>query len=229
MITFDYNKIAADYDKWYQTPLGKQIDIWEKKLVALHLKQIKSKQILEIGAGTGHWTLFLSQKGFKITGIDIAKKMLAQAEKKNIANTSFISASVESLPFEDNSIENIVAITVLEFVEKQEIAFSEIFRVLKPNGIFVIGALNNMASLQKKRQNDIVFKNARFFSRKTLFEILSKFGNPTVDGCVYMPNPNATLKEIIKAVTNASVNLLNIYGNFLVGSVKKTILKWKIR
>lgn len=218
---FNYNQIADDYDKWYQTPIGKQIDEWEKNLFSLHLKKLKTQNILEIGAGTGHWTEFLSKNGFSVTGIDIAEQMLEQANKKKIPNTTFKVISAETLPFEDKSIENIVAITSLEFIENQEKAISEIFRVLKPDGFFIIGGLNSKASLQKQRQNDTVFKNARCFTYKSLFQILKKFGTPTVEGCIYMPNPQASIKEVIKTENITPINLLNIYGNFLVGSVKK--------
>ncbi len=223
MKAFDYNQIAGSYDQWYATPLGKQIDEWEKKLFLLHLEKLATRNILEIGAGTGHWTQFLSSNGFTVTGIDVAEKMLEQAHKKNIPNASFQAVSAEELPFDNASIENVIAITSLEFIENQEKAVSEIFRVLKPGGHFIIGGLNAQASLQKSRQSDPVFKNARFFTPKSLFQLLEKFGTPTVEGCVYMPNPQAELEEIINTENIAPINLLNIYGNFLVGSVKRTI------
>ena len=218
---FDYNKIATNYDQWYETPLGKQIDKWEKNLFRLHLEKLQTKQLLEIGAGTGHWTEFFAQNGFSVTGIDIAEKMIAQAKQKKIPNAQFEIASAESLPYGDEQIDNIVAVTSLEFIENQEKAISEIFRVLKPGGYFIVGGLNAQASLQKSRQSDPVFKDARFFTPKSLFQLLEKFGTPTVEGCVYMPNPQAELKEIINTENIAPINLLNIYGNFLVGSVKK--------
>ncbi len=220
---FNYNEIANKYDQWYDTPLGKQIDEWEKKLFRLHLEKLKTKQLLEIGAGTGHWTQFFAENDFSVTGIDIADKMLEQAKRKNIPNAHFEIISAESLPYDNESIENIAAVTSLEFIANQEKAVSEIFRVLKPGGYFIVGGLNAQASLQKSRQSDPVFKNARFFTPKSLFQLLEQFGTPTVEGCVYMPNPQADLEEIINTENIAPINLLNIYGNFLVGSVKKSI------
>ncbi|MCD6366836.1 MAG: class I SAM-dependent methyltransferase, partial [Bacteroidales bacterium] len=123
MKAFDYNQIADNYDQWYATPLGKQIDEWEKKLFLLHLEKLATRNILEIGAGTGHWTQFLSSNGFTVTGIDIAEKMLDHAHKKNIPNASFQVASAEALPFADASVENVVAVTSLEFVKNQQKAF----------------------------------------------------------------------------------------------------------
>ena len=221
MSTFDYNQIANEYDKWYQTPLGKQIDEWEKQLFLRHLKKLKTKNILEIGAGTGHWTNFFSANNFSVTSIDIAGKMLEKAKQKNIAGATFIEASAEDLPFENESVDNVVAVTALEFVKNQHKAIEEIYRVLKPGGYFIVGSLNALGSLQNERQNDPVFKNAQYFTRKLLYEKLEKFGLPNIEGAVYMPNPHANLDEIIKAENSAPVNFLNIYGNFLVGSVKK--------
>ncbi len=224
MTTFDYNKIANEYDKWYKTPLGKKIDEWEKKLFNLHLEKLTTRNILEIGAGTGHWTEFFAKNGFTVKGIDISEKMLEQARQKKIPNATFSLISAEELPFDTASIDNVIAITSLEFVENRQKAFNEIFRVLKPGGYFIIGALNGKASLQKTRQSNPVFKNVRFFNPESLFHALKMFGNPLIEGCVYMPNPQATLENIVNIESIAPINLLNIYGNFLVGSVKKTII-----
>jgi len=221
MSTFDYNQIAREYDKWYQTPLGKQIDEWEKQLFLRHLKKLKTKNILEIGAGTGHWTSFFSDNNFSVTGIDIAGRMLEQAKQKNIAGATFIEALAEDLPFEKESIDNVVAVTALEFVKDRHKAIEEIYRILKPAGYFIIGGLNALGALQQERQNDPVFKKAEFFTPESLYKVLEKFGMPYIEGCVYMPNTKANLDEIIKAENSVPINFLNIYGNFLVGSVKK--------
>ncbi len=222
MHTFDYNQLAEDYDKWYQTPLGQQIDAWEKQLFLPYLKKIKTQNILEIGAGTGHWTSFFAENNMSVIGIDIAEKMLEQAKEKNIVGATFIKASAEDLPFENQSIDNVVAVTSLEFVNDRQQAIEEIYRVLKPGGYFIVGGLNALGSLQQKRQDDPVFKNAQFFTPESLYKILEKFGIPIIEGCIYMPNTQANLDEIIKAENSVPLNFLNIYGNFLVGNVKKT-------
>lgn len=227
MYKFNFNHIASQYDQWYETPLGYQVDIIEKKLFFQHLKKIKTRNILEIGSGTGHWTQWLSELDFVVTGIDIAEKMLQVAVRKNIPKADFIMQSADDLPFEDNSIENVVAITSLEFVENIDKAMKEIFRVLKPEGYFIVGALNKNGSLETIRKKDEIFKHATIFTKDDLFRQMKRFGNAVIDGCLYMPNPSASVDDILIAEKQTHSNLKNIYGNFLVGSVQKQKKQWK--
>ena len=220
--SFDFGTIAKEYDEWYDSPIGKKIDEIEKKLFNKYLSKIDARHIIEIGAGTGHWTQFLSEKDYCITACDISEPMLKIATSKNIANTTFLTCDATQLPFADNSTDAIVAITSIEFVKPRNKALEEIKRILKPGGYFLIGTLNLKGSLSQIRKEMPTFRNANFFSYKELVSELMNFGFPIVEGCLLMPNPTETDPVAIeKAENHADPRELNEKGNFLVGFVKK--------
>ena len=61
--------------------------------------------ILDIGAGTGAFSIPLAKKGYKVTHFDISPEMirLAKENAKDLPNISFIEGDASSLPFEDDS------------------------------------------------------------------------------------------------------------------------------
>ena len=220
---FDNETVATSYDRWYDTPLGQTIDGLEKSHFLKHLKKIPTGSlILELGAGTGHWTEFMAQQGYRIVATDVSKAMLKQAAKKKIAQATFMYADMEKLPFCNQSVEHIVAITSLEFTPQPQQALQECYRVLKKGGVLLVATLNGNGSLQKRRTSNPLFEQAHYFTADTLFSALSRFGEPHVDASVWMPQLDMDSKALLVAEANADKDCLNREGNFLVGSVIKT-------
>ncbi|MFO8055284.1 MAG: class I SAM-dependent methyltransferase [Bacteroidales bacterium] len=219
MTPFDFNPIAKDYDNYYQTGSGQKIDAVEKRLVKKYLNTIPEKEALEIGCGTGHWSMFFSDQGFQITGIDIADNMIRQAVNKNIPGAVFIQMNAENLMFPNESIKNIFTIATAEFTHNQQKFFDESFRVLKRNGYFLIGALNANSPLNKKKENDPVFKDANFFTPTSLKGFLNRFGHAETEGCAVISETNQVLDY--PADHKISQQQRNNYGAFLVGLAKK--------
>ncbi len=215
MKKYDFNKSANDYDSYYTSDFGKKVDEIEKKCFFGFMNRIKNKKVLEIGCGTGYWTEFFVQKGFSVTAIDIAEKMLEKAEKKNLKNVEFLKADVLQLPFKDNSFENIFAVTSLEFTENQPKAFSEIFRVLKKDGYLLVGGLNAKSELAEHKNENETFKNADFFTEKSMYNYLSKYGKPEIKLCLKI--------EAGKVFDNESVvgDYSHVNNTFIIGMVKK--------
>jgi ubiquinone/menaquinone biosynthesis C-methylase UbiE len=97
---------------------------------------------LEIGSGTGYFTLNLMQAGVvrEATCTDISQGMLdalsANAERLGLDVTTQV-ADAEALPFEDGSFDLVVGHAVLHHLPDLDQAFSEFFRVLAPGGTVV--------------------------------------------------------------------------------------------
>jgi ubiquinone/menaquinone biosynthesis C-methylase UbiE len=98
---------------------------------------------LEIGAGTGFFSLNLRQAGVldQVAVTDLSPGMVAAA-KRNAQRLGFTIegrvADAESLPFEDGTFDVVVGHAVIHHVPDVELAFSEMLRVLRPGGRFVI-------------------------------------------------------------------------------------------
>jgi demethylmenaquinone methyltransferase/2-methoxy-6-polyprenyl-1,4-benzoquinol methylase len=138
-----FDNISPKYDALNHI-LSANIDkIWRRKTIG-KLKSFSPKKLLDVATGTGDFALAASKLGdLKITGIDISEGMLDVARKKIKKRhlehqIEFYKADSENLPFENNTFDAaIVGFGVRNF-ENLEIGLSEIWRVVKPGGVFFI-------------------------------------------------------------------------------------------
>jgi ubiquinone/menaquinone biosynthesis C-methylase UbiE len=95
---------------------------------------------LEIGAGTGYFSLNLVQRGLieELTCTDISQGMLdalsARARDLGI-DVKVEQTDAERLPFEDETYDLVLGHAVLHHIPDLERAFAEFFRVLRPGGM----------------------------------------------------------------------------------------------
>jgi SAM-dependent methyltransferase len=97
---------------------------------------------LEIGAGTGYFSLNLMQAGVveRATCLDISPGMLATLDRNAAAlglrdRVETIATDAEHLPFEDESFDLVLGHAVLHHLPDLDQAFREFMRVLRPGGV----------------------------------------------------------------------------------------------
>jgi SAM-dependent methyltransferase len=94
----------------------------------------------DIGCGSGRWAVLVAPKAGHLHLIDPSEDAL-QVAKLNLAkcgNTSFHTASVDSLPFADSSLDFAYALGVLHHVPDTRAAIKSIARTLKPGAPFLV-------------------------------------------------------------------------------------------
>jgi SAM-dependent methyltransferase len=92
---------------------------------------------LDVGCGTGFLSLELAGRGHRVTGIDFAPQMLAEARKKAMAQgvaVRFEEGDAEQLPFAEGSFDLVMTRHVLWTLPHPEQAIDEWIRVLRPGG-----------------------------------------------------------------------------------------------
>jgi SAM-dependent methyltransferase len=92
---------------------------------------------LDVGCGTGFLSLELAGRGHRVTGIDFAPQMLAEARKKPMAQgvaVRFEEGDAEQLPFAEGSFDLVMTRHVLWTLPHPEQAIDEWIRVLRPGG-----------------------------------------------------------------------------------------------
>jgi ubiquinone/menaquinone biosynthesis C-methylase UbiE len=100
-------------------------------------------EALEIGSGTGYFSLNLVQLGIigKLTATDISPGMLTQlaatATTLGLENVTTVATEAETLPFEDESFDLVLGHAVLHHIPDLDRAFAEFKRVLRPGGAIV--------------------------------------------------------------------------------------------
>lgn len=220
MSVYNFDEIAGVYDAYYETLIGRQVDHVEKQLVWKYMIGMSPEEpLLEIGCGTGHWTRFFRQKGFKLTAIDVSEKMLEKAKQKNPEKVHFERMNVEEMKYGDHAFENIIAIATLEFVADLERAFSEIKRILKPGGILILGCLNALSELGQQKKENEIYRKAHFFKPEELKAHLSLLGEADIGGCAIIEKGRVLDYPDIDQI-DPSIRLTR--GAFLVGLVKKS-------
>ena len=139
------NPSACPYNQrfWVQAP---HPGITRKRLIAA-LEPAAGERILEIGPGTGYYTFDVAERLGEGTLeiFDIQQEMLdhvmREAGRRGVTNVTPTLGDAQALPFEDNSIDGAVLVTVLGEIPDQEQALREIARVLRPGGRLVVGEL----------------------------------------------------------------------------------------
>jgi ubiquinone/menaquinone biosynthesis C-methylase UbiE len=96
---------------------------------------------LEIGSGTGYFSLNLVQLGVieRLTATDISpgmlKRLAATAEALGLEGVTTVETEAEVLPFEDESFDLVLGHAVLHHIPDLDKAFAEFRRVLRPGGM----------------------------------------------------------------------------------------------
>ncbi len=200
MNVFVHPEIADAYDDYYKTDAWKKVNEIEENLIEQALQQVPVGEMLELGCGTGHWTGFFLKKGFELTATDISEAMLKHAFKKNMG-AEIVNADAENLPFGNESFGVVSSVTMMEFVSDKTKVIDEVFRVLKPKGWLLLGALNRDSEMGKSAASDSTFKNADFFTPESLAGLLAKIGTPVIKSGVHL-TPDFRLADGTKEQAN---------------------------
>jgi ubiquinone/menaquinone biosynthesis C-methylase UbiE len=96
---------------------------------------------LDAGCGTGFLSFELASRGHRVTGVDFAPAMLAEARRKALEraiSVRFEEADAEHLPFPPGSFDLAISRHVLWTLPHPEAAIDEWVRVLRPGGRLVV-------------------------------------------------------------------------------------------
>lgn len=99
--------------------------------------------ILEVGSGEGRLSNFIHNKGRSIVSIDINGIRLIKS-KQTYPNLNLIRGDAQDLPFPDNFFEVVVSIENFEHLPDVNRHLSEVKRILKPSGVFLIKTPNKI-------------------------------------------------------------------------------------
>jgi len=128
-----FNQIAQNYDV-------------NNNLISFGLHKIIKKNVinsfkfsgdcLDLCTGTGDIAELLKKQNCNVVGLDFSKNMLEIARKKH-SDIKFIEGDCTSLPFDNNTFDNVTISFGLRNIENYDKALDEIYRVLKPDGYFL--------------------------------------------------------------------------------------------
>ena len=183
-----FDNVSHNYD-FLNRVMTLGIDIkWRKKVVQI-VKEKNPETILDIATGTGDFAIMLSKLNpKKIVGLDLSKGMLdigiEKIKKKNLDNLiEMVLGDSENLPFDDNSFDAITVGFGVRNFEDLDKGLQEIYRVLKPNGIFVV--------LETSQPDNYLIKKLFNFYSKYIIPTIGKLFSKDKKAYTYLPESAA--------------------------------------
>ena len=133
----DYYKEYYDLERqhWWFVAREKIISNYLKKLIATEIVKKQDLKILNVGCGPGRSSQYLSSFG-EVTSIEYDKECCEFASERT--GLQIINGSITALPFHDEMFDLVCAFDVIEHVEDDELAVSEMKRVAKKEGVIFI-------------------------------------------------------------------------------------------
>jgi protein-L-isoaspartate O-methyltransferase len=112
------------------------------------LEPQSGERILEVGPGTGYYTLEMAEwvkPDGQVDILDLQQEMLdhtmRSAGERGLANVTPTQSDATAMPYEDGTYDAAYLVAVLGEIPDQEAALRELSRVLKPGGRLVVGEL----------------------------------------------------------------------------------------
>jgi len=187
-----YDLAAADYDKKEAYLNSFEQDCWDYVLTDL-----RDKDALDVGAGTGRLAVTLLRRGAKVTALDVSAKMLEKLHKKNPA-IKIVEGDAEDLPFESESFDLVTAAFVVVHLKDPAIFFKEAERVLRPGGELIVTNINQKEAPSVKTSAGQIKIKSYYHRPEKIRELLEAIGFGIVEEKIVREKDN-WINQIIKA------------------------------
>jgi SAM-dependent methyltransferase len=129
-------------------------------------------RILDAGCGTGSLMDQLRDRSeVEVTGIDVAPEALTFSRERG--QSQLVQGDLTALPFATARFDLILALEVVEHVEKDEIALAELCRVLKPGGTLLLSV---PAYRFLWSSHDVALHHKRRYTAQCIHTSLTKAG-----------------------------------------------------
>ena len=132
---------APDFGSLAVPPIYRAPYIYYEQCIRKFVFQ--NQDVLELGSGTGLHTYALTQTGARVVASDISSHSLRVLSKRSGGGLKTCVADMEDIPFEDNSFDVVASAGSLSY-GVPDLVDAEIWRVLRPDGIFIcVDSLNH--------------------------------------------------------------------------------------
>ena len=112
---------------------------WKKEIYA-RIPADRKLKILDVGCGSGFFTILLAKDGHEVTGTDLTPEMIEHSRllaKDEGASCQFLVMDAENLEFEDETFDVVISRNLTWTLPDVEQAYREWKRVLKKDGILL--------------------------------------------------------------------------------------------
>jgi len=177
-----FDKYPFRYDGWFI----RNKYAYKSELLAIKKQLPKSKNGVEIGVGSGR---FAAPLGINL-GVEPSSKIRMLSKKRMI---DLIDSIAENLPFRSAIFDLVLMVTTICFIDDIDITFKEIFKILRPEGIFIIGFIDRNSALgemyEQHKKSSVFYNMADFYSVEKVVSFLkkAKFKNFNFSQTIFHP------------------------------------------
>lgn len=151
------------------------------------LKLAGIETVLDAGCGAGRHCEYLANNGFKVHGIDVSGRAIQLAEQNRKGrDICYAVGDIENLPYEDKSMDFVLANHSLEYTRDVNRAASELSRVLRNDSPILLRVVSTSHIFARASPKDIegfshvgeCIKNGwpvHFFTEGELIELFEEF------------------------------------------------------
>jgi len=133
-----------------------------------------NKVVLDAACGVGYGSFYLSEVANEVIGVDISEEAIAYAKKHyQKENMQFRQMDIHTLMFSDKYFDLACSFETLEHLDDPERYISEVKRVLKDDGIFIISTPYFKKTLHKPKNPYHKIE----FSQEDFSNLLEKYFN----------------------------------------------------
>lgn len=150
------------------------------KYIKKYLKKFKNPQIIDIGAGTGKYSIELANMGYNVTAVELVKHNLMTIKKNSSKVNTILRNAINLKKINDNSYDIVILFGPMYHLisdEEKIKALNEAKRIAKPNGyIFISYYMNEYAiikhgfmekTIKESIKNNLIDKNFHITPKTT--------------------------------------------------------------
>lgn len=138
-LKYRYDSTADVYD-------GRYREVQKRKYRAIQEDLSGARCLLDVGCGTGLLLDDLPRCGGFVVGVDFSREMLRRAEER-FDGVSLILADADNLPFQDESFDTVVSLTLLQNMPDPKRTVREMARVTEAGGKVIVTTLKKIYSI----------------------------------------------------------------------------------
>jgi len=185
------------YAEWRASGIGAITEDLQRRLVLALVGDVSGRRGRGVACGDGAPASEQCRGGAALTGIAASDEMIVAAiarATREGADISFLVGEADSIPFDPECFDVVLAVTILCFVANATPVFREIERVLRPGGFLVIGELGKWSLWAVARRirawlGSRLWRRGRFRTGRELQLLANQAGLApgSVHGSVYYP------------------------------------------
>ncbi|MFH1103771.1 MAG: class I SAM-dependent methyltransferase [Actinomycetota bacterium] len=219
-----------DYERWRQSAVGAITEGRVVEAIFGLMGPLTGMRLLDVGCGDGTYAIEAARRGAQVDAVDASAAMIGAARRRAAdvgVSINLHVADVKRLPFDADTFDVVVAVTVLCFLPDAAAALKEMARVIRPGGRLVVGELNRWsiwAAWRRLRSwfGSPLWRQAAFRSPRQLSDLVRRSGLTLgrIQGAVYYP-PITPVARLLAPTDSVLAGITTIGAAFIAVTATK--------